>query len=215
MRVLMMSTPAPTHFTPLVSLAWALRGAGMRWCRGPAGCAGAVASAGLVTLGSRTLALNGLPLMRGILRAFEELPEVEAVDEVFREKVGPVPANVRMVDPVPLHLVLDGCAAVVHHGGAGTTTTAGAFGPPQLVLPQLADHFGHGDRVSEVGAGISLDDAASQNDSHRLAVELRRLLAEPEFAKAAGALADSVRDMPAPAHVAADLTRVAGVVGAP
>lgn len=28
MRVLMMSTPAPTHFTPLVSLAWALRGTG-------------------------------------------------------------------------------------------------------------------------------------------------------------------------------------------
>ncbi|MFE7278777.1 glycosyltransferase [Streptomyces sp. NPDC057623] len=152
--------------------------------------------------------------MRGILRAFEELPEVEAVatvDEVFREKIGPVPANVRMVDPVPLHLVLDGCAAVVHHGGAGTTMTAGAFGLPQLVLPQLADQFGHGDRVSEVGAGISLDDAESQNDSHRLAVELRRLLAEPEFAKAARALADSVRDMPAPAQVAADLTRLAGL----
>nr|AAF00215.1 glycosyl transferase [Streptomyces fradiae] len=168
----------------------------------------------VVTLGSRTLALNGVPLMRGILRAFEELPEVEAVatvDEVFREKVGPVPANVRMVDPVPLHLVLDGCAAVVHHGGAGTTMTAGAFGLPQLVLPQLADQFGHGDRVSEVGAGISLDDAESQNDSHRLAVELRRLLAEPEFAKAARALADSVRDMPAPAQVAADLTRLAGL----
>ncbi|MFE7278671.1 hypothetical protein [Streptomyces sp. NPDC057623] len=48
MRVLMMSTPAPTHFTPLVSLAWALRGAGHEVVvAGQPDVLGAVASAGL------------------------------------------------------------------------------------------------------------------------------------------------------------------------
>jgi glycosyltransferase len=114
-----------------------------------------------------------------------------------------------MIDPVPLHLLLDKCAAVVHHGGAGTTMTAGAFGLPQLVLAQLADQFGHGDRIAQVGAGIAVDNADGQNDSGLLAGEIDRLLSGPGFAEAARDLAEEIRRMPSPAEVTADLTRLA------
>jgi glycosyltransferase len=165
----------------------------------------------VVTIGG-SLALNGVPLLRSILRAFESLPHLEAVatvDAAYRDEIGPVAANVRMIDPVPLHLLLDKCAAVVHHGGAGTTMTAGAFGLPQLVLAQLADQFGHGDRIAQVGAGIAVDNADGQNDSGLLAGEIDRLLSGPGFAEAARDLAEEIRRMPSPAEVTADLTRLA------
>ncbi|MFB6889250.1 nucleotide disphospho-sugar-binding domain-containing protein [Kitasatospora sp. NPDC056327] len=172
----------------------------------------------VVSLGSQTLALNGVPLMRTILRAFEALPQVEVVATVeaaFRERLGPVAPNVRVVDPVPLHLLLDGCAAVVHHGGAGTTLTACTFGVPQLVLPQLADMFAMGDRVAATGAGITLEDAESQNDTDRLAAELARLLEDPGFAKATRVLADEIEEMPVPAQVVGELTELVRRPGRP
>ena len=45
------------------------------------------------------------------------------------------------------------CAAVVHHGGAGTTTTAARSGAPQLVVPHLADQFYWARRVVQLGLG--------------------------------------------------------------
>jgi len=45
------------------------------------------------------------------------------------------------------------CAAVVHHGGAGTTATAARSGAPQLVVPHLADQFYWGRRVVQLGLG--------------------------------------------------------------
>jgi len=47
-------------------------------------------------------------------------------------------------------------AAVVHHGGAGTTTTATRAGVPQVVVPQLADQPYWGRRVADLGIGAVL-----------------------------------------------------------
>src|SRR5829696_2079364 len=46
-------------------------------------------------------------------------------------------------------------AAVVHHGGAGTTTAARA-GAPQVVVPQMADQPYFAGRVAELGIGTAL-----------------------------------------------------------
>ncbi|MFD9003029.1 glycosyltransferase [Streptomyces sp. NPDC059582] len=48
-------------------------------------------------------------------------------------------------------------AAVVHHGGAGTTTTATRAGAPQVVVPQLADQPYWAGRVAELGIGAAHD----------------------------------------------------------
>jgi vancomycin aglycone glucosyltransferase len=46
-------------------------------------------------------------------------------------------------------------AAVVHHGGAGTTMTAALAGVPQVVMPKIYDQHYWGKRVSELGVGCS------------------------------------------------------------
>ncbi|WP_030911282.1 glycosyltransferase [Streptomyces sp. NRRL F-5126] len=48
-------------------------------------------------------------------------------------------------------------AAVVHHGGAGTTATAARAGVPQVVVPQIADQPYWADRVAELGIGAAHD----------------------------------------------------------
>jgi sterol 3beta-glucosyltransferase len=45
-------------------------------------------------------------------------------------------------------------AAVIHHGGAGTTTAAALHAAPQLVVPHLGDQFYHGSRVAALGLGV-------------------------------------------------------------
>jgi UDP:flavonoid glycosyltransferase YjiC (YdhE family) len=73
------------------------------------------------------------------------------------------------------------------------------------VLPQLADQFAIGDRLAASGAGISLDDAAAQDDPRRLREALDAVVRDPSLARAAEGLRQSVAAMPSPAQVAADL----------
>ncbi len=48
-------------------------------------------------------------------------------------------------------------AAVVHHGGAGTTASATRAGAPQVVVPQIADQPYWAGRVAELGIGAAHD----------------------------------------------------------
>jgi len=48
-------------------------------------------------------------------------------------------------------------ACVVHHGGAGTTTTATRAGAPQVVVPQIADQPYFAGRVAALGVGVAHD----------------------------------------------------------
>ncbi|MGW1612629.1 glycosyltransferase [Streptomyces sp. NPDC002285] len=48
-------------------------------------------------------------------------------------------------------------AAVMHHGGAGTTSTAARVGAPQVVVPQLADQPYWAGRVADLGIGTAHD----------------------------------------------------------
>ena len=45
------------------------------------------------------------------------------------------------------------CAAVVHHGGAGTTSAAARAGVPQVIVPHLLDQYYWGRKVRELGIG--------------------------------------------------------------
>jgi vancomycin aglycone glucosyltransferase len=48
-------------------------------------------------------------------------------------------------------------AAVVHHGGAGTTTAAAHAGAPQVIVPQVADQPYWAGRVNTLGIGAAHD----------------------------------------------------------
>ncbi|MCS7477857.1 glycosyltransferase [Umezawaea endophytica] len=81
-------------------------------------------------------------------------------------------------------------AAVVHHGGAGTTTAATRAGVPQVVVPQIADQPYYASRVAELGVGVAHDGPAPTFDS--LSAALITALA-PETRERAGALAGTLR----------------------
>ena len=57
------------------------------------------------------------------------------------------------VGPCPHDWLLPRVAAVVHHGGAGTTAAGLRFGKPTLVCPFFGDQFMWGDMVRRSGAG--------------------------------------------------------------
>jgi vancomycin aglycone glucosyltransferase len=48
-------------------------------------------------------------------------------------------------------------SGVVHHGGAGTTTTAALAGAPQVLVPQIVDQPHWAARVAELGIGAAHD----------------------------------------------------------
>jgi vancomycin aglycone glucosyltransferase len=66
---------------------------------------------------------------------------------------GPLPDDVLAIDEVAFNLLFPRTAAVVHHGGAGTTATAARAGVPQIVVPQIMDQFYWGNRVWRLGIG--------------------------------------------------------------
>lgn len=70
--------------------------------------------------------------------------------------LGEVPSSVRVFTRCPLRLLLPGCAAVVHHGGAGSTMTALWAGVPQLALSFAAEQTANAERVAATGAGLHL-----------------------------------------------------------
>jgi vancomycin aglycone glucosyltransferase len=81
-------------------------------------------------------------------------------------------------------------AAVVHHGGAGTTTTATRAGAPQVVLPQIADQPYWAGRVAELGIGAAHDGPSPTFES--LSATLRTALA-PETRARATTVAGAIR----------------------
>ena len=81
-------------------------------------------------------------------------------------------------------------AAVVHHGGAGTATTAARAGAPQVVVPQMVDQPYWAGRVADLGIGAAHDGPDPTTES--LSAALRTALA-PETRVRARAVAGTIR----------------------
>src|ERR1700729_2458318 len=99
---------------------------------------------GCVTWGTSLTGVGGSDRMShvpGVVRALAgfDVEVVVAVLESQRELFTEMPANVRSVGPVPLHLLLPTCDAIIHQGGGGTLMTALVCGVPQLVVPSFPD----------------------------------------------------------------------------
>ena len=81
-------------------------------------------------------------------------------------------------------------AAVVHHGGAGTTTAATQAGAPQVVVPQWADQPYWAGRVAGLGIGVAHEPATPTTES--LSAALRKALT-PQTRARASAVAGTIR----------------------
>lgn len=64
-----------------------------------------------------------------------------------------LPETVFMIDAVPFNWLFPQMAAVVHHGGAGTTSIGLWAGVPSIITPFMGDQPFWGRRVYELGVG--------------------------------------------------------------
>ncbi|WP_027345226.1 glycosyltransferase [Hamadaea tsunoensis] len=109
-----------------------------------------------------------------LARGWAELAKIDDGDDCF------------VVGEVNQQLLFRRVAAVAHHGGAGTTTTAGLAGVPQLVIPQYADQPIWAARVAELGIGVAHAGPAPTVESFSAALD--SVLA-PAVRERAGAVA--------------------------
>ena len=82
-------------------------------------------------------------------------------------------------------------AAVVQHGGAGTTTAAAIAGVPQVVLPQMFDQHYNADRVERLGIGAALAGAPT---AEALRAALQRAMDDGTVANARSVAAKVTTD---------------------
>lgn len=85
-----------------------------------------------------------------------------------------LPAAVSHFPFAPLSQILPRCAALVHHGGIGTTAAGLAAGVPQLIMPLSHDQPDNAARVLRLGAGTRL--WPRQFTAERVAASLQPLL---------------------------------------
>ncbi|MCF8081335.1 MAG: glycosyltransferase [Desulfobacterales bacterium] len=86
-------------------------------------------------------------------------------------------------------------AMVIHHGGAGTTTTAARAGVPQVLIPHILDQFYWARRILDMGVGPApLDRRRLSIQS--LAARIRTVAADPRFRRRARQIADRMAASP-------------------
>merc|ERR1719291_1300867 len=61
--------------------------------------------------------------------------------------------NILFIASAPHEWLFPRCAAVVHHGGSGTTAAGLRSGRPSIITPCAFDQFANGRMVAESGAG--------------------------------------------------------------
>lgn len=103
----------------------------------------------------------------------------------------PEDPGVYPLGPAPHSHVFPHCAAIVHHGGAGTTQTASLYGKPQIIVAHIADQYFWADYLRRPGvAGRRLDRRGVTAKSLGRAV--RAVLDAPGMASRARALGEQL-----------------------
>jgi MGT family glycosyltransferase len=133
-------------------------------------------------------------LYRAALDALADLPVrvlVTVGEARDPDALGPLPPSVRVERWVPQAAVMPHAAAMVGHGGSGSTLAALAAGVPVALVPLFADQAYNARRVAELGAGIAL--TGGQPALSGLGPAVRALLEDPRHRAAAARLAGEVR----------------------
>jgi sterol 3beta-glucosyltransferase len=103
-----------------------------------------------------------------------------------------VPANILMVTSVPHTWLFPQMAAVVHHGGAGTTAAGLRAGVPSIVIPFFGDQPFWGQRVADLGVGTA-PIPRKQLTVERLAQAIHRAVTDPLMRQQAADLGATIR----------------------
>jgi UDP:flavonoid glycosyltransferase YjiC (YdhE family) len=103
-----------------------------------------------------------------------------------------LPGNIITLDSVPHAWLFPRMAAVVHHGGAGTTGAGFRAGVPSVLVPHLGDQPFWAKRVSELGIG-PVPIPRKQLTSERLAAAITTATTDQAMQARAAALGERIR----------------------
>lgn len=123
-----------------------------------------------------------------------------------REQLRGVADNTRIVDFVPLDVIVPTCSAVIHHGGAGSFNGAMLHAIPQLVIGYAADAPAKRIMLRKTGAGLSI--APDKVTGSQVRQYLTRLLQDDEFRVSAQRFQQEALAHPTPSAIVADLERL-------
>jgi UDP:flavonoid glycosyltransferase YjiC (YdhE family) len=127
------------------------------------------------------------------VHALAELPVrvlVTIGDRRQPAELGPLPPMVRIERWASQAAVMRQAAAMVGHGGSGSTLIALTAGVPQALIPLFVDGPLNARRVHEIGAGFALADPSGVTDA------VRALLEYPRYRRAAERVAAEIRALP-------------------
>jgi UDP:flavonoid glycosyltransferase YjiC (YdhE family) len=136
-------------------------------------------------------------LCRAVLDAVADLPLrilFTIGDQSDPEALGPLPRSVHVERWVPQADVMPHAAAMVGHGGSGSTLMAMAAGVPLAVVPLFADQPYNARRIAQIGAGIALEGGVEAVSEVPRAI--RTLLDEPRYEAQARRVAAEVAALP-------------------
>lgn len=89
-----------------------------------------------------------------VVEAARSIRQRVVIAKFWDEPSGPPPANdVFFIKRYPHLKLFPRMAAVIHHGGAGTTASSAISGVPQIIVPHILDQFYWGHRVHRCGLG--------------------------------------------------------------
>lgn len=127
---------------------------------------------------SRALALTGQRAV--VLTGWGGLSPAELPREIFA------------IDWIPFDWLFSRVAAVVHHGGAGTTAASLRAGVPTLIIPFFLDQFFWGRRVFELGVGPQ-PIKRKRLEANAVAAAIRVATTDQEMKSRAAALGAQIR----------------------
>jgi UDP:flavonoid glycosyltransferase YjiC (YdhE family) len=128
---------------------------------------------------------------------------------VDRSTLGPVPPNAWVEEWWPQAEVMPAAAAMIGHGGFGTTMAALAAGVPQVVVPLFAfDQFVNAEQVAAVRAGVQVPGGPA--GLSEIPAAITAVLGDPEIAEGARTVAAEVAALPELAHSVSIVAELAG-----
>jgi UDP:flavonoid glycosyltransferase YjiC (YdhE family) len=121
----------------------------------------------------------------------------------------PWPLNAHVEQWWPQDDVMPLAAAMVGHGGFGTTMSALTAGVPQVVVPLFAfDQEINATRIAEVGAGIRL--GGRQEAAAQVGEAVSRVLGDDRLRSVARALSDEIASLPDVSEIVETIEGLAG-----
>ena len=166
----------------------------------------------LILISMGTIHNRQVPFYQACFEAFAELPCRCVLGTGRGVDPGPAPANFLVSEYVPQLELLERASLFVTHCGSNGVHEALLAGVPMLAFPQGSDHFAYAARLTELGAGLRVQPAPAPADLRSLALEI---LGNPEFARQARVLGDSLRAAGGAARAAEALMGLTAPVPSP